>query len=72
MQDSFRGQIVAGALVLLLVGASLTLGPASAAATRYSDFSEPELEPTVQSGNTLSPGETATLTVVVQNHKREI
>lgn len=69
MQDSFRGQIVAGALVLLLVGASLTLGPASAAATRYSDFSEPELEPTVQSGNTLSPGETATLTVVVQNQQ---
>jgi len=69
MQDSFRGQIVAVALVLLLVGASLTLGPASAAATRYSDFSEPELEPTVQSGNTLSPGETATLTVVVQNQQ---
>jgi hypothetical protein len=69
MQYRARRRIVAGALVLLLVGASLTVVPASVAATQYDDFSEPELEPTVQSGNTLSPGETATVTVAVQNQQ---
>ncbi|SDG35540.1 COG1361 S-layer family protein [Halorientalis regularis] len=69
MQYRARRRIVAGALVLFLVGASLTVVPASVAATQYDDFSEPELEPTVQSGNTLSPGETATVTVAVQNQQ---
>jgi hypothetical protein len=59
--------VLASVLVVVVVGAALSVGAVPGAAAKYSDFSEPELSPTIQSGNTLDPGETKTLTVAVQN-----
>lgn len=60
-----------GARLLLSVVVALSLG-LSAAATpvagaSYDEYREPELVPTIQGSNVVSPGETATLTVRVQN-----
>ncbi|MEF8783437.1 MAG: NEW3 domain-containing protein [Haloarculaceae archaeon] len=58
---------LASVLAVVVVGAALSMGAVPGAAAKYNDFSEPELSPTIQSGNTLDPGETKTLSVAVQN-----
>ncbi|MFB6123366.1 MAG: COG1361 S-layer family protein [Haloferacaceae archaeon] len=60
-----------GARTLMLVGVvlSLVLAGAStpAAAATYDEYQEPTLVPTIAGTNVVSPGETTTLPVVVQN-----
>jgi hypothetical protein len=56
-------------MVTLVIGAALAVAPSSVAANRYNDFSEPSIVTTVQSQNTVSPGETTTLTVRMQNRQ---
>jgi hypothetical protein len=60
-----------GVRTLLLVGVALSLvlsGAATpAAAATYDEYEEPELVPTIQGTNVVSPGETTTLTVQLQN-----
>jgi VCBS repeat-containing protein len=67
MKGRLGRAVLASVLVAVVVSAALSVGTVPGAAERYNDFSEPELETTVQSGNTLDPGETKTLTVAVQN-----
>jgi hypothetical protein len=51
--------------VILSLALSGTATPAAAA--EYDEYQEPELVPTIQGTNVVSPGETTTLTVQVQN-----
>jgi hypothetical protein len=67
MKQSVGGVALASALVAVVVLGGLSAATVPGTASRYSDFSEPELSPTVQSGNTLDPGETRTLPVAIQN-----
>lgn len=69
MQDSTRQKGVSTLLVVLILGTVLAVGPAPAAADRYNDLSEPSIVTTVQSQNTLSPGETTTMALTVQNRQ---
>jgi hypothetical protein len=53
-------------IVLLLIS-SLGVGISGTAAERFSEESVPELDATVAGSNTVTPGETTTLTIAVQN-----
>ena len=67
MKHRLGSAALASVLAVVVVAAALSMGAAPGAAAKYNDFSEPELSPTIQSGNTLDPGETKTLSVAVQN-----
>jgi VCBS repeat-containing protein len=55
-------------LLSVVVALSLALsGATPVAAASYDEYQEPELVTTIQGSNVVSPGETATLTVGVQN-----
>lgn len=54
-------------LTTMLVVAALSVGPTPVAAEQYTDFSEPTLNPTIQSENVVEPGETKTFSVMIQN-----
>jgi len=54
-------------LILLIVVSGATLWSGSAAAERYSDFSKPELDPTIRDNNVVASGETRTFRLSVQN-----
>ena len=60
-----RKAAVAG-VVLLLIG-SMGIGVSGSAAERFSSESVPELDATVAGSNAVTPGETTTLTIAVQN-----
>lgn len=53
-------------VVLLLVG-SMGVGISGTAAERYSEQSVPELTATIDGTNTVTPGETTTMTLAIQN-----
>jgi hypothetical protein len=61
--DGFR-HLLLGAVVLSVV---LSAAATPAAAATYDEYQEPTLVPTVQGSNVVSPGETTTLRVQLQN-----
>jgi len=67
MKQGLKSVTLASVLVVVVVLGGLSAVTVPGTAAKYSDFAEPELSPTVQSGNTLDPGETKTLSVAVQN-----
>jgi hypothetical protein len=56
-----------GMLIAVVVTSGFAVFSSDAEAGRYTDFSEPELEPTIQGENVVAAGETQTLTLAVQN-----
>jgi len=69
MNDNLDGTLRKAAVVgvaLLLVG-SMGIGISGGAAERFSEESVPELDATVAGTNTVTPGETTTLTLAIQN-----
>ena len=65
LSESLRKAAVVG-IALLLVG-SMGIGISGTAAERFSEESVPELDATVAGTNTVTPGETTTLTLAIQN-----
>ncbi|WP_256403180.1 COG1361 S-layer family protein [Halorubrum salinum] len=63
--ETLRKAAVVG-VALLLVG-SMGIGISGTAAERFSEESVPELDATVAGTNTVTPGETTTLTLAIQN-----
>ncbi|WP_049982006.1 COG1361 S-layer family protein [Halorubrum sp. BV1] len=65
LDGTLRKAAVVG-IALLLVG-SMGIGISGTAAERFSEESVPELDATVAGSNTVTPGETTTLTLAIQN-----
>jgi hypothetical protein len=67
MQDKEHTVIRTILLTVMIVGATVAVGTSGVAAEQYTDFSQPELTPTIQQQNVVSAGDTHTFSVMIQN-----
>jgi len=66
MQEQLK-PVVRSMLILMIVTSGIGVWSGSAEAERYTDFSKPELDPTIRGQNVVASGETHTFTLAVQN-----